>query len=217
MKALGGAPLIAWTIRAAQQSRCFDRVLVCSDDAETLAAATYYGAEPRGRTSSADDEADIVWIPACLDHPLDAFAILRPTSPFRTAQTIQTAVKCFQAWPCDSVRSVRYARENPFKMWQTGGEHQPIQTLIEALDEDGTPYHSLPSQQTMGTLYVQTGGLEIAHSRVLRGRPPTISGEVIYPIHLEGPDSLDLNTLDDWADAERLLASGAVTRPPGLA
>src|SRR6185503_10081671 len=129
-------------------------------------------------------------------------SILRPTSPFRTAETIRLAWKVFTSTPCDSLRAVRYARENPFKMWQPrDGVMEP---LIDERDTKGTPWHSLPSQHTMGTLYVQTGGLEIAWRRVLDVDPPTISGERVVPFHLEGPESFDINTEDDWVEAERL-------------
>ena len=36
---LAGMPLIAWTIRAAKQSKCIDRVVLSSDDDEIMAVA----------------------------------------------------------------------------------------------------------------------------------------------------------------------------------
>ena len=46
-----GKPMIAYSIEAARASERFERVVVSSDDAETLAIARKYGAEPAERKS----------------------------------------------------------------------------------------------------------------------------------------------------------------------
>jgi pseudaminic acid cytidylyltransferase len=45
IKAFGGLPMIAWSIRAAIQSQCFDRIIVSTDDEEIAEAAKQHGAE----------------------------------------------------------------------------------------------------------------------------------------------------------------------------
>lgn len=45
IKLFGGKPMIAWSIAAAQQSGCFDRIIVSTDDAEIAQAALVHGAE----------------------------------------------------------------------------------------------------------------------------------------------------------------------------
>lgn len=40
-----GKPIIAWSIQAARDAGCFDRVIVSTDDAEIAAVARQYGAE----------------------------------------------------------------------------------------------------------------------------------------------------------------------------
>ncbi|TIW05302.1 MAG: acylneuraminate cytidylyltransferase family protein, partial [Mesorhizobium sp.] len=45
IRTFGGLPIIAWSIRAAIQSGCFDRIIVSTDDAEIAEAAKEYGAE----------------------------------------------------------------------------------------------------------------------------------------------------------------------------
>lgn len=45
IRLFGGLPIIAWSIRAAVESRCFDRVIVSTDDAEIGATARQHGAE----------------------------------------------------------------------------------------------------------------------------------------------------------------------------
>lgn len=45
IKFFGGLPMIAWSIRAAHDSGCFDRIVVSTDDDEIAAISREYGAE----------------------------------------------------------------------------------------------------------------------------------------------------------------------------
>lgn len=45
IKYFHGKPMIAWSILAAKQAGCFDRIIVSTDDAEIAAVAQEYGAE----------------------------------------------------------------------------------------------------------------------------------------------------------------------------
>src|SRR3990167_4874287 len=93
-KLLGRRPLIGHTIDAALMSGVFERVVVCTDDyAVTTYCFEHWGVPVISRDLSADTEADIVWVRSYFQHQprVDAFAILRPTSPFRSAETIRRA------------------------------------------------------------------------------------------------------------------------------
>jgi N-acylneuraminate cytidylyltransferase len=45
IKPFGGLPMIAWSIRAAIESECFDRIIVSTDDLEIAEVARAFGAE----------------------------------------------------------------------------------------------------------------------------------------------------------------------------
>ena len=45
IKPFGGLPMIVWSIKAALQSQCFDRIIVSTDDAEIAQVAQNHGAE----------------------------------------------------------------------------------------------------------------------------------------------------------------------------
>lgn len=205
IKPLGGKPLIRWTVEAAESSGIFQDVLVCSDDVriDTASGARAYFKRPL----IADAQPDVEWILEFLGLQgwpgYDAFAILRPTSPFRTADTIRRAWQQFQdQQPCDSIRAVQPVREHPGKMWQilADGTMTPIMPY-----RDGqTPWHSKPTQ-TLPKCYVQNASLEIAWTKTVR-ELGTISGERIMPFFTEGDEGFDINTPEDWADAERLMA-----------
>lgn len=219
MRPLAGRPLIAYTIMAALESRVFSDVLICSDDDHVFAYAL--GCEHvsyRSRPPVPDDQPDIEWVrdaldtvtAARLDQP-NAFAILRPTSPFRTAETIKRAIAQFQRSEVHSLRAVQPVREHPGKMWLWEWPGFPMTPLWNRARDGDTPFHSRPTQ-TLPQVYVQNASLEIAWSYVVNAFG-TISGTKVAPFFTEGYEGFDLNTEEDWQRAEQLIASGAVTLP----
>src|SRR3954471_12645830 len=99
---LAGHPLLAYSIAAALQSGCFDAAVVSTDSAETAEVARRYGGAglgPRPAEMATATSPDVEWVRhelralAAAGRRADAFAILRPTSPFRTADTIRRAVE----------------------------------------------------------------------------------------------------------------------------
>lgn len=230
---LAGEPLIAWTIRAALESGVFSKVIVSSEDTDTLAAAEEYGAElwRRNEAFSTDDAPDICWVREILGNAglnwwietPNAFAILRPTSPFRTADTIRRAYKQFRHDEAHSLRAMQPVKEHPGKMWQVMAPGYPAMPLIgiewpargpgaqSERTRDTEPWHSLPTQ-TLPKVYVQNASLEMAWSYVIPAFG-TISGRKVSPFFTEGYEGFDLNTEDDWQEAERLIEQGKVALP----
>ncbi|MBN9074382.1 MAG: pseudaminic acid cytidylyltransferase, partial [Rhizobiales bacterium] len=57
IRPFGGVPMIAWSIRAAVESGCFERIVVSTDDAEIARVAREHGAEaPFVRPSDLSDD-----------------------------------------------------------------------------------------------------------------------------------------------------------------
>lgn len=218
VRLLGGHPLIAYTIRAAIESGVFEHVVVSTDSPEYAAIARHYGAEvlTRPKKFAGDTSPDIEWVRHALDaYPADVFAILRPTSPFRSKDTIIRAMGEFSRnGACDSIRAVEKVRQHPGKMWLYGAEGQmePLQGPQTYTDGRLTvPYHSMPTQQLPET-YVQNASLEIAHARCVR-ELGTISGVKVYPFRTVGYEGFDLNNEEDWLLAGALVEAGRVTLP----
>ena len=101
---LNGAPLIAYSIVSAIKSNIFDQVVCATDSKEYADIAISYGASVpflREDNSSGDHSPDIMWVKYMLEGlahqgmSYDYFSILRPTSPFRTAETIKRAWEKF--------------------------------------------------------------------------------------------------------------------------
>ena len=203
---LGGKPLIAWTIGAAKESGVFDDIVVASDAAEAGDIAKAYGVNFFTRPPSPDDESDITWIKYifAILHGYDAFAILRPTNPFRTADTIRRAWRLFLAsQPCDSLRAVEKVSQHPGKMWVV---RQNRLLPLLPFENSLSPWHS-SATQTLPPVYAQNASLEIAWVKIVLEQG-TIAGTAIVPFFTEGREGIDIHGPGDFEKAERLIKGG---------
>jgi CMP-N,N'-diacetyllegionaminic acid synthase len=230
IRVLAGHPMLAYTIAPALESGVFSSVIVSTDSEEVAAIARHYGAEVpflRPTAFAGDTSPDIEW----LEHALmelrkggrnwDAFSILRPTSPFRSAAAIRRAFERFASQAgADSLRAVEKCAQHPGKMWVIRGDRMlPLLPfgLASPKPQSGEggpadqPWHSTP-YQALPLVYVQNASLEIAWTRVVfEGR--TIAGDTIVPFVTEGHEGFDINDPYDWIVAERLIADGSARLP----
>jgi len=219
IRPLQGHPTIAYTIAPAVESGVFDAVIVSTDSQEIAAIARHYGAEVpflRPARFATDTSPDIEWIEYTLaelergGRTWDAFSLLRPTSPFRTADTIRRAWTLFTSQQgVDSLRAVEKCAQHPGKMWVVDGSR--MRPLLDQPEPRTQPWHSTP-YQALPPVYVQNASLEIAWTRVVTGTR-TIAGNVLVPFITQGYEGFDINDPHDWMIAERLLAEGAVALP----
>lgn len=219
VRTLGGHPMLAYTIASAIESGVFTSVVVSTDAEEVAAIARHYGADVpflRPAAFAGDTSPDIEWLEYTLaelrsrGRSWDAFSLLRPTSPFRTADTIRRAWTRFTSQDgVDSLRAVEKCTQHPGKMWVVRGERMfPLLPFGPAEQ----PWHSTP-YQALPLVYVQNASLEMAWTRVVAERR-TIAGDVVVPFITEGYEGFDINDPVDWMVAERLLADGSVALPP---
>jgi CMP-N-acetylneuraminic acid synthetase len=219
IRLLNGHPMLAYTIAPAIESGVFDAVIVSTDSDETAAIARHYGAEVpffRPAAFATDTSPDIEWVDYTLrelntrGRSWDAFSLLRPTSPFRTADTIRRAWHLFTSEAgVDSLRAVELCAQHPGKMWVIEGRR--MRPLLDQPEPRTQPWHSTP-YQALPRVYVQNASLEIAWTRVVLEKR-TIAGDVLMPFVTEGYEGFDINDPHDWMIAERLLADGAVSLP----
>ena len=134
IKLFGGKPMIAWSIQAAIDARCFDRILVSTDDQEIAEVAINFGAEiPFLRHKNlADDFTPVSQvlrhaISTLFDAPFDsdhAICCLFATAPFVNPTDISRGLDLLKSSKSETV--VFSATTFPF----------PIQRAIR-LDKEG--------------------------------------------------------------------------------
>ena len=211
--------MLAYTIAPAIESGIFEAVIVSTDSEETAAVARQYGAEVpflRPAAFATDISPDIEWVEYTLrelgaqGRAWDAFSLLRPTSPFRTRETIRRAWRQFTSdLDVDSLRAVELCAQHPGKMWVVDGNR--MRPLLAQPEPRTQPWHSTP-YQALPRVYIQNASLEIAWTRVPLEKH-TIAGDVLMPFITEGYEGFDINDPHDWMIVEHLIADGTVSLP----
>lgn len=115
IKPFGGLPMIAWSIQAALQSQCFDRVIVSTDDDEIAEVSRAYGAEvPFMRPNElSDDHTGTIPVIAHAVNWQNQYGVqarevccLYATAPFVTAIDLQEGMKTLHSSGADYALSV---------------------------------------------------------------------------------------------------------------
>ena len=119
-KPLGGHPLMAYAIAGARASGIFDAVICSTDTGRLARIAHHYGAEIpflRPAEFATSTSPDIEWVDDLLKRlkaegrTYDCFSILRPTSPFRTAETTKRVTGLEEHWASEARKNYNRAVE----------------------------------------------------------------------------------------------------------
>lgn len=203
IKLFCGKPMIAWSIAAAQQSGCFDQVLVSTDDDEIAAVARQHGATvPFIRpTALADDHTGttpvirhaIEWHQAQGHSPAQVCCIYA-TAPFVSAEDLRRGQLALVESASDYAfsvtsyafpiqRAVRITPANRVEMFNPEHFNTRSQDLEEAFHD-------------AGQFYWGTADAWLHERRIF--------GANSVPVMLPRHHVQDIDTPADWARAEWL-------------
>lgn len=210
IRPLGGRPLIAWTIDVARASGCFERVVVSTDDLLIAEVARNAGADvPWLRpVELATDTAVVADAVVELLQRLKSegqveptgVALLQPTSPFRSIQTIRRGCDLYRQYACESVVSVSPVSEHPYWMRKVDAD------LILKPFIDLKPEQAIARSQDLPPVYIVNGLFYLAHPRTLFDTG-TFYSKNTHALVIEDPlEAIDIDTIIDWKLAEAVLA-----------
>ncbi len=203
IKPFCGKPMIAWSIEAAQQSHCFDRIIVSTDDTEIAEVAGRYGAEaPFVRPAElADDHTGtsavvrhaIEWLRQNGDEPTEVCCIYA-TAPFLQASDLSSGLAMLLSAECDFVFSLtRYAF--------------PIQRAVRITEEQRIemfqPEHLMTRSQDLVEAYHDAGQFYWGKVDAWVAGKSSFSGNSV-PLVLPRYRVQDIDTAEDWITAEYL-------------
>jgi pseudaminic acid cytidylyltransferase len=198
-----GLPMIAWSIRAAIESRCFDRIIVSTDDAEIAETAQANGAEApfvRPAELSDDHAGTIPVIAHAIDwqarhgQPATEVCCLYATAPFVQACDLQRGLQMLHSTGADYAFAVTsYAF--------------PIQRAIRITPaqraEMFQPEHFSSRSQDLEEAWHDAGQFYWGQSAAwLEGKP--IFSSNAAPVPLPRYRVQDIDTSEDWEQAERM-------------
>ena len=216
VRLLHGHPLIAYSIAAAAESGIFDRIVVSTDSQEYAEIARHYGAEVpflRPAEFAASTSPDIEWTRHALDRVpgSQAFAILRPTSPFRSAAMLRRAWQRLRDLPgTDSIRAVEKVRQHPGKMWVLSADGKAMTPLLDQ-SHLALPWHS-QQYAALPVVHVQNSSLELVWTAAV-ARTGKHAGDVIAPLMCEGLEGFSLDYEDEWRVAEDAIRDARAALP----
>jgi CMP-N,N'-diacetyllegionaminic acid synthase len=213
VRLLAGRPLIAYSIELALAAKTITRTIISTDDQEIADVARAEGAEvPFLRPSelAQDDSPDLgvfrhalLWLREQEGYEPEFVVHLRPTHPVRRVARVDEAVRTLAADPAaDSLRSVSWPVQTPYKMWRIAGGY-----LVPLLRVDGVrDPHSRP-RQGLPEVWWQNGYVDVIRPRTILGLD-SMSGERILPFVIEEP-TVEIDYEDALARAEELLSTRA--------
>lgn len=206
IKALGGKPLIAYTIETAKQSKYVGRLIVSTDDQEIADISESFGADvPFLRPAEfATDKAKAIGVVkhALLEmEKLDGreyptVVYLEPPAPFKIAEDIDQSIELFFIHDPGSVVSVFKANQfHPILMKQIiDGQLKPIWKE----EPEG-----VPRQLYQPTCYMRNGAVYvIKKENILRG---IFYGDPVIPYVMPEERSICIDGMLDWYAAEAII------------
>lgn len=205
---LVGKPLIAHTIDAALESKCFQQVVVSTDCPEIKSVSFNWNAKVIDRPAElATDMASSLDV---INHTImelkrerlltSHFVLLQPTSPLRNAKHIQEAVTKFEESGATSLVSVTEA-EHPIQkfFFENDGILEPVFTW-----EDLTQ-----PRQLLRTSYLINGAIYITDCRqFLKSKNLFLSPVISY--FMDQDVSIDIDRKEDFYRVETWLNSREV-------
>ena len=189
---IAGKPLIAYSIEHALASRHVTRTIVSTDDAEIADVARDFGAEvpfmrPSEFAQDLSPDVDVfrhalAWLRDREGYLCDLVVHLRPTGPVRRVDVIDRAIEVMLDQPdADSLRSVSWPTETPYKMWRIAGTYlEPLLEVPGVVEPYCAPRQSLPD------VYWQNGYVDIVRPRVVLD-DAMMCGRRIVPFVVEEP------------------------------
>ena len=206
---VAGKPLIAYSIEQALSSRFITRVIVSTDDKEIVEIARSLGAEvpfmrPREYAQDLSPDIDVfihalTWLMDFESYQPEVIVHLRPTCPVRRVEVIDQAIEEFLNHPeADSLRSVSWPLQTPYKMWRIIDGYLAPLLRVEGLRE---PYN-MP-RQLLPEVFWQNGYVDITRPRTIL-EMGMMNGHKILPFVIK-EEWVDIDYEESLEKAEDLL------------
>lgn len=213
IKEFCGKPMIAWSIEAAINSGCFDKIIVSTDDQEIADISRQCGAEvPFMRPQELSDDYTgtipvirhaVEWLQA-REGVVDYACCIYATAPFVSPQDLQTGWERINGSSHDYVFSVTsYAF--------------PVQRAIRITEQGQvnmfTPEHFMTRSQDLEEAWHDAGQFYWGTAEAWLQEKALFS-EGSVPVKLSRHRVQDIDTSEDWIRAEWLFKAMSISSEP---
>ena len=206
IKLLNGIPLLAYSIKAAYDSGCFQKIFVSTDSVKYAQIAEKYGADAsflRSSNNSSDTAGSWDVVREVIERfeergeYFDNIMLLQPTSPLRTADDIKNSFKLMEEKKADGIVGV------------TEVDHSPLwcNTLPDSMSMDNfrnEKYCDLP-RQMLPKYYRINGAIYLVTRDKIR--KADLLKENCFAYVMPRERSIDIDTELDFIIAEHMLSN----------
>lgn len=211
IKLLAGKPLLVYTAEAALAAKRLARVVLSTDDPEIAEVGKDCGIEaPFLRPAElAEDKTPTLPV---VQHALnflerqgdrfDAVCLLQPTNPLRRAGDIDACIELMERHAADCVISVLPvpAEYNPHWVYFPGSDGS-----LRLSTGETTP---IPRRQELPPAFHREGSIYITRCDVVMTQN-SLFGARVVGYEMDPALSVNIDTLDDWKLAERLIVANS--------
>ena len=208
VKLLAGKPLLQYTADAARAAKTLVKTILTTDDKEIAEVGKQCGLEVPFLRPPELARDDTPTLPV-LQHAVrfleergeryDAICLLQPTNPMRKASDIDACVALLEKTGVDSVVT----------MLPVPAEYNPHWVYFKS--DDGTFRLStgektpIPRRQLLPPAFHREGSVYVMRRDVLMEKN-SLFGESTAGHPMDPTQCVNIDTMEDWADAERLIS-----------
>ncbi len=210
---LAGKPLLGYTAEAALAAKRLTRVVLSTDDEEIAEVGRGYGIEvpflrpvelAEDITPTLPVVQHAIHFLELRGHQFDAVCLLQPTNPLRRTSDIDDCIELMESAKADTV----------FTMLAVPAEHNPHWVYFKNADSglrlstgESSP---IPRRQDLPPAFHREGSVYVARRDVVM-LGNSLYGARVIGYEIEGSRSVNIDNLEDWKKAERLIQEKSST------
>jgi CMP-N,N'-diacetyllegionaminic acid synthase len=208
IRRLNGKPLLQYTTEAALAAQRLTRVIVSTDDDEIAELGRRCGVEVpflRPPHLAEDGTPMIAVVQHALAHMehagdrFDAVSVLQPTCPFRPRGEIDGCIETLERTGVDAVMTVAVVPSEYNPHWvYLAGEDGCLRLVTGAAEP-------IPNRQALPQAFHRDGSVYVTRRQVIVERH-SFYGDRVLGCLVAPEGRVNIDTLDDWHAAERVLA-----------
>lgn len=207
IKILGNKPLIAYSISTSLECKLISNTIVSTDSEKIAKISLSYGAWIpflRPKKLAKDNTPTLPVIQFTLKKlknlgfEYDAVCLLQPTTPFRKLDFLHKCLRKFKKTKPDSLISVRKVPDEFNPHWVFKPDNQNFLKL--AMGDKKI----IPRRQDLPDCFIRDGSVYITSTECLLKKNSLFGDRISY---LENDSEIycNLDTLDDWKNAEKII------------
>jgi CMP-N-acetylneuraminic acid synthetase len=218
IRLLGGKPLIAFTASVALNSAYLSRILLSTDDSEIAQIGKATGLDvpfvrPAELALDSTPMIEVVlhairWVQSHGEE-YDAICLLQPTSPLRSAQTIDRCISLLWERDVESVVSVRPVPPEYNPHWVC---FETPDGLLQPSIRDHDP---IPARQQLPRAFHRDGSVFVAKTQTVIAHHSLFGTKTLGVVSPE-QEAFDLDNEEQWESLERRLKAAREPARGGL-